>query len=131
MSSASEGAAGAGRSIPVEFPDGLVGLPDLVGFTMAKVPDTAFFELQSRDEPAFGVVLARADDVRPGMSDALNARGLVATTDDLLVILAVHGEPPSVTANLAGPIVLGADGRARQLVLEDPDYPLRAPVAAG
>jgi flagellar assembly factor FliW len=130
MSSASELPV-AGRSIRVEFPDGLVGLPDLVGFSLAVVPETVFYELVSSDEPAFGVVLARADDVRPGMSEALGARGLVGATDDLLVILAVHGEPPAVTANLAGPIVLGVDGRGRQLVVEDPDYPLRAPVAAG
>ena len=130
MSFASQPPAPA-QSIQVVFPDGLVGLPSLVGFTLATVPETALYELLSRDEPAFGVVLARADDIRPGMSEALGARGLVDASDDLLVILAVHGEPPAVTANLAGPIVLGTDGEARQLVLEDPDYPLRAPVAAG
>ena len=48
----------------------------------------------------------------------------------VLAILAVHGEPPAVTANLAGPLVLDMDkATARQLVLEDPEFPLQAPVA--
>jgi flagellar assembly factor FliW len=35
-----------------------------------------------------------------------------------------------VTANLAGPLVVDLDSAtARQLVLEDPDFPLQAPVS--
>jgi flagellar assembly factor FliW len=46
------------------------------------------------------------------------------------VLLAVHGEPPKVTANLAGPLAIDFDGLCgRQLVLEDPGYGLREPIA--
>ena len=112
----------------VAFPDGLVGLPDLVEFGLAPVADSPLFELVSRDDPSFGFVAARADDVSPGMSATLTERGLADPADDVLVLLTVRDDPPVVTANLAGPLVLTADGVGRQLVLEDPAYPLRAPV---
>ena len=48
----------------------------------------------------------------------------------MLAILAVHGEPPAVTANLAGPLVIDMQkATARQLVVEDPEFPLQAPVS--
>jgi flagellar assembly factor FliW len=59
------------------------------------------------------------------MSGELAGRGLTAEGAEVLVLLAVHGDPPAVTANLAGPLVI-EDGLGRQLVLEDPTFPLRA-----
>ena len=57
-------------------------------------------------------------------------RGLIAEGEWVLAILAVHGEPPAITANLAGPLVIDmATATARQLVLEDPEFPLQLPVA--
>ncbi len=111
------------------FPDGLVGFPDLRGVTLADVEGTAFVELRSDDDPDLGFVAASADDIRPGMTDELVARGLAPAGSVLLVLLSIHGDPPQATANLAGPIVVDAGtATARQLVLEDPTYPLRAPI---
>lgn len=112
------------------FPDGLVGLPALVHHRLTTVPETALFELVSDDDPAFGFIAATADNVKPGTTDRLLERGLVAEGEWVLAILAVHGEPPSITANLAGPLVIDiAKAVARQLVLEDPDFPLQVPVS--
>jgi hypothetical protein len=77
-----------------------------------------------------GFIAASADSVKPGTTDLLRQRGLVDDGEWVLAILAVHGEPPAVTANLAGPLVVNMDSAtARQLVLEDPEFPLQSPVA--
>ncbi len=111
------------------FPDGLVGFPKLRRFTLRDVDETAFVELQSDDEPDLGFVAASADDIRAGMTAELTDRGLVPAGSVLLVLLSVHGDPPRATANLAGPIIVDpAAATARQMVLEDASYPLRAPV---
>ena len=87
-------------------------------------------EIVSLDDPAMGFIAAPADNVKPGITDLLRERGLVSDSEWVLAILAVHGEPPGVTANLAGPLIVDTKkATARQLVLEDPEFPLQAPVA--
>lgn len=114
----------------IDFPDGLVGLPALVRHRLSAVPDTALYEIVSNDDPAIGFIAAPADDVRPGTTDRLRERGLIGEGEWVLAILAVHGEPPAVTANLAGPLVIDmVKATARQLVVEDPEFPLQAPVS--
>jgi flagellar assembly factor FliW len=114
----------------LEFPAGLVGLPELVGFAFEPIEGTVVHELVSLDDPTFRFAAANADDVRPGITADLIGRDLVPEGAQVLVLLAVHGDPPSVTANLAGPLVVDQAGIGRQLVLEDADYPLRQPLAA-
>ena len=114
----------------ITFPEGLVGLPALVSYRLVSVPDTTLFEIVSTDDPVIGFIAAPADDIRPGTTGRLKEKGLVAEGEWVLAILAVHGEPPGVTANLAGPLVLDMEkATARQLVVEDPDFPLQVPVA--
>ena len=108
------------------FPEGLVGLPQLVRHSFGVVPDSALYELVSREDPTIGFIVAPADDVKPGVTENLRVRGLVHDEEWVLAILAVHGEPPFVTANLAGPIVVDtATATGRQLILEDPEFPLQ------
>jgi len=114
----------------IVFPDGLVGLPNLTRHRLTAVPDSALYEIVSLDDPAMGFIAAPADNVKPGITDLLRERGLVGDSEWVLAILAVHGEPPGVTANLAGPLIVDTKkATARQLVLEDPEFPLQAPVA--
>jgi flagellar assembly factor FliW len=111
------------------LPDGLVGLPELARFRLERIDDGPLLELVSADEPAFRFTIVPADDVRPDLRPALVERELASVQDHILVILSVHGEPPTLTANLAGPIVAGPDGIGRQVVLEDPAFPVRASLA--
>jgi hypothetical protein len=114
----------------IVFPDGLVGLPALVRHRFHAVPDTSLYELTSEDDPTMGFIATWADSVKPGMTDLLRERGLVSEGEWVLAILALHGEPPTITANLAGPLVVDMDkATARQLVIEDPEFPLQVPVA--
>lgn len=110
------------------IPDGLVGLPALTRFSVAPVDDGPLLELVSLEEPAFGILAISGEVVRPGLAELLRERGHLGAGEQVLVVLSVHGDPPSVTANLAGPIVLDGDGMGRQLVVEDEDLPVRAPV---
>lgn len=113
----------------IVFPDGLVGLPSLTRHRLTSVPDSALYELVSSDDPTMGFIATSADNVKPGTTDRLRTRGLVTEGELVLAILAVHGDPPSITANLAGPLVVDmASATARQLVLEDAEFPLQAHV---
>jgi flagellar assembly factor FliW len=114
----------------IDFPDGLVGLPGLVRHRLSAVPDTALYEIVSNDDPTIGFIAAAVDNVKPGATEILLERGLISEGEWVLAILAVHGEPPAVTANLAGPLVIDMDkATARQLIIEDPNFPLQAPVS--
>jgi flagellar assembly factor FliW len=114
----------------ITFPEGLVGLPSLVHHRLSSVPQTALYEIVSDEDPTIGFIAASADNVKPGTTDRLRKRGLVGEDEWVLAILAVHGEPPAITANLAGPFVIDMKmARARQLVIEDSEFPLQVPVA--
>jgi flagellar assembly factor FliW len=119
-----------GAPAEIVFADGLVGLPQLVRHRLAAIPETALYELASLDDDAMGFIAAELDSVKPGATAILRERGLVEGEEWVLVILAVHGEPPEVTANLAGPIVIDMkSAKARQLVIEDSEFPLQAKVS--
>jgi flagellar assembly factor FliW len=120
----------ASAAAEIVFPDGLVGMPALVRHRLSAVPETALYEIVSDDDPAIGFIAATADSVMPGSTDRLRERGLVGEGEWVLAILAVHGEPPAITANLAGPLVIDMKkATARQLVIEDPEFPLQVPVS--
>jgi hypothetical protein len=108
------------------LPEGLVGLPDVRCLDAVPIAGGQFVELLSRDVPGLGWLAAAADDIRSGMTDRLRENGRVQEDEVLLVFLASHGDPAVVTANLAGPLAVASDGAARQLVLEDSRYELRA-----
>jgi hypothetical protein len=105
--------------------EGLVGLPDSKILDVFPIAGGDFVELVDRDEPGLGWLAASAEDARAGMTDALREAGRIVEGEVLLVLLSSYGDPPTVTANLAGPIVVAPDGRARQLILEDARYGLR------
>lgn len=110
----------------LSLPRGLVGLPDVRSLESVPIAGGQFVELLDPEDPSLGWLAAAADDVRPGMSAALRATGRLGADDVLLVLLASHGDPAVVTANLAGPLVVAPDGETHQLVLEDSHYELRA-----
>lgn len=125
----------AGRTQPavprrLELRAGLVGLPELRSFDVRPVGPDGLLELLSLDDPAFGFAATDCELVRPGLTAQVVEATQAAPEASVLVLLAAHGEPPTVTANLAGPIVVMPDGTAQQVVLEGPSFPLRAPVAA-
>lgn len=118
--------------IPAELilPKGLVGMPGVRLLDVAPVDETVV-ELVDPVEPGFGFFAAAGEDVRPGLTADLAQAGHAGPGDAVLVLLSITGTPASITANLAGPIVVAPDGTARQVVLEGADHLLRFPVPVG
>jgi flagellar assembly factor FliW len=112
----------------IELAEGLVGLPSARSFELRPVPSGGIVELVSLDDPELGFVAAPADAVRAGYTSELVAAGFAGPDGAVLVLLAIHGDPPAVTANLAGPLVVAPDGSSRQLVLEGTQFPLHQPL---
>lgn len=118
------------------FEDGLVGCPDWKTFELEPdVAGRAIHLLRCRDVE--GVALYAADpftivpDYEFEIADPdAEALELSDPRDALvLVVLTIHEEPPQVTANLLGPLVVNVTtGRGRQLVLGASEYSVRHPV---
>ncbi len=115
------------------FEEGLVGCPTWRHFVLE--PDAAGPAIQLlRCLDVEGVALYVADpftivpDYEFEIADAdAEALELSDPRDALvLVVLTVHTQPPAVTANLLGPLVVNVrTGRGRQLVLGSSDYSVR------
>jgi flagellar assembly factor FliW len=112
----------------ITFNDGLLGFPGQRRFALLETaPDGVFFWLQSVDAPDLAFVVcdplafvaeyqpnARVDDLR-----ALSIRDAA----DCQVFVIVNKVDGWLTANLLGPLVIGASSRlGRQLVLSDKRY---------
>jgi flagellar assembly factor FliW len=112
------------------LPEGLVGLPDAQRFRVEPLDGGPLLTLDALDELPLSFVAAPLELVDAAALARLDERGVIPPGGRVLVLLSVHGDPPVLTANLAGPILIEADGAtARQVVLEDPAFPLRAPLS--
>lgn len=115
----------------LRFPDGLLGFPQAQRFAlMQHGPDPVFFWLQSVDDPALAFVvcdpLAFVPDyqvpIRRDVLEALEMHGV----EDSQVLVIVNKSDGYFTANLLGPLVVGASSlTGRQLVLADRRYGTR------
>lgn len=110
------------------LPGGLIGLPEITSLIVRPDGDGSLIELVAAAGDGLGFAAVAADAVVPGYAEDLAERSVTRRGELILLLLAVHGEPPVVTANLAGPLAVEPDGTARQLVLDD--QPLRAPIGA-
>lgn len=118
----------------IRFADGLLGFPEHRRYALIQTAtDPVFFWLQSLDDPALAFVVCdpatfvsdyrapiRADDVA-----ALGMDGL----GDCQVLVIVNKVEDQLTANLLGPLVIGANSLlGKQLVLGDKRYSTRHPL---
>lgn len=111
------------------FGEGLIGMPDLRRFAFHSMDDSPFCLLDSLDDPDFGFVCVEAESLREGLGAELRKAGGVVDEQRMYVLIAVHGDPPAMTANLAGPLAVDpSTGAGRQIVLEGDAFPLRAPI---
>jgi len=109
----------------INFPEGLVGLPDLKRFIIIDHKDTPIKWLQSIDDPDMAFIVASPDIITTGYSidlDKTVKQNLRAEDNNdivVLVILRVSGE--EIIANLQGPLIINANNmRGAQIVLEPP-----------
>jgi len=115
----------------ITFKDGPLGFPNHQRFALIQTsPDPVFFWLQSADDPTLAFVvcdpLAFVPDYQvPIRRDDVEALQLADLTDcQVLVIVNKVGD--QLTANLLGPLVIGAHSLlGKQLVLSDKRYSTR------
>jgi flagellar assembly factor FliW len=121
------------------FPEGLVGCADWRRFKLIQEPQMAPLALlRSEDIPGLSLIVADPWLVHPGYAPTLDeadrlALGAGAGAElQWLAVLNVQAEPPAVTANLLGPLVVNkATGAARQVILSQSGYPAAHPLATG
>ena len=117
----------------IVFDEGLIGCPDWKHFVLE--PEAAgpvIQALRSLDntEVAFFAVdpFTIVPDYEFDVPDADAAALELADPGEALVLalLTIHDEPPGVTANLLGPLVINVrTGRGKQLVLASSEYSVR------
>ncbi|MDP9377750.1 MAG: flagellar assembly protein FliW [Actinomycetota bacterium] len=117
----------------LEFPAGLIGLPSTRWTLVTVDPDSVFLWLQSLEDPAlalpvtnpwlffpdFSVELPNSDVERVGTDDPSQVQ--------VLVTVRASSEKSEMSANLRAPIVIYG-GRGHQIISEDKDAPVRAPL---
>jgi len=123
----------------LQFPRGIVGLPDARRFVLLhdEGSPAPVSWLQSLDDPALAFLVCDPTAFFPDYEIELTPaeRALLALEDvrDALVrvILAVPEDPAEITANLRGPIVIHSETRTGvQLVLDGAEHSAREPLLA-
>jgi len=115
----------SGGTLSLTFPTGLIGLGTFTAWTLRAV-DGGFLEMVADDEPALGFIVVPVEALSTEAAAKIRATGQIAEGEVAIAMLALHDE--GVTANIAGPIVIGDGGLGRQLIIEDEALPLRFPV---
>ena len=117
------------------FEPGLGGFEELRRYALIAEPDSPVEWLQSLDDADVSFALLEPFLFRPDYLFELpdrdaEALGMHEAADALVrCILTLSEEPAQITANLLAPLVLCRRTHlARQVILQDPDLPLRAPI---
>ncbi len=115
----------------ITFGEGVLGFPDLKKYALIQTsPDPVFFWLQSVESPSLAFVLcdplAFVEDYNvPIKAEEVKALDLSELTDCQVFVI-VNKVDGHLTANMQGPIVVGAKSLlARQLVLSDKRFSTR------
>lgn len=114
----------------------LPGFPDQRQFALVSLDDTGLLcQLRSLDDPAlrFLVVppMAFFPDYAPEVGDDVVADLEIRSADDVIVLLVLTAGKSleHTTANLMAPVVVNTvTRRASQVILDDPDLPIAAPL---
>lgn len=122
----------------IEFPNGIIGFPDLKHFTIIfdeEKGSGSIKWLQSIEEPGFAMPvmdpLIVAPDYNPAVDeDLLKSIGEIDPEQLLaLVTVTVPSDITKMTVNLKGPIVINAKERkACQVIVEGDQYVVKFPV---
>ena len=118
----------------ITFESGLLGFPEHRRYALIQTsPDPVFFWLQSIDDPGLAFVVCDplafvADYQVPVRRDDVDALKL-GDLNDSQVLVIVNKTGGQLTANLLGPLVIGAQSlHGKQMVLSDKRYDTRHPL---
>ncbi len=122
----------------IELVHPMPGFPDYRRFALVKLDDDGVLcQLRSVEEPDLRFLVMPPvpffPDYAPEVDDEVVADLGIESADDVVVLLVLSaGESlASTTANLLAPVVVNtANRRASQVILDDPDLPIAAPLVA-
>lgn len=122
----------------IEFPNGIIGFPELTEFTLVHDKDKgadSIHWLQSIQEPGFAMPvmdpLIVYPDYNPEADDELfNVLGEIIPEELLvLVTVTVPKDLTKMTVNLKGPIIINVTSRkALQIIVEGDEYKVKFPI---
>ena len=122
----------------IQFPNGIIGFPDLTDFTLVHDEDKgteSIHWLQSIQEPAFAMPvmdpLIVCPDYNPEVDDELlDVLGKIVPEELLvLVTVTVPKDLTKMSVNLKGPIVINAaEKKALQVIVEGDEYQVKFPI---
>ncbi|MFS0892960.1 flagellar assembly protein FliW [Microbacterium sp. 179-I 3D3 NHS] len=110
------------------------GLAPHVDFSLAPVDGAeGLFALRAVHDEGLRLYLVDPQSVvsayAPTLSDEQVAELALTSPDDAMVLVVAHPSSEGVSVNLLAPVVVNRrSGAAAQVILEDQDYPLRAPL---
>ena len=117
----------------IELVEGMPGFPQLRSFALVRLDEAGLlYALRSVEAPEVRFLVVPPapffPDYAPELEDATAARlGLAGAEEALLLLVVTPGErPQDATVNLLAPLVVNSrTAAAAQVVLGDPDLPLR------
>ena len=122
----------------IEFPNGIIGFPDLKRFTLMfdeEKGSGSIKWLQSIEEPEFALPvldpLVVCPDYKPMVDKEEVTKIGDLAEDDLLILVTVTvpHDLSKMTVNLMGPIIINSkDMKASQTIVENEDYPVKFPI---
>ncbi len=122
----------------INFPNGIIGFPDLKRFTLmhdGEDENVAIKWLQSVEEPSFAMPvmdpLMVCPDYKPKV-DIKDVTEMGELNEDELLVLVTVTVPHDLTkmsVNLMGPFIINvSDMTAVQTIVENEDYPVKFPI---
>ena len=122
----------------IQFPNGIIGFPDLTEFTLVHDEDKgteSIHWLQSIQEPAFAMPvmdpLIVYPDYNPEVDDELLGVIGEIVPEELLVLVTVTvpKDLTKMSVNLKGPIIINAvEKKALQVIVEGDEYQVKFPI---
>ncbi len=124
----------------INFPNGIIGFPDLKKFTLMHdekdEPSASSIQwLQSIDEPGFAMPVLDPLIVCPNYNPEVESSKIEEignlTDDDILVLVTVTvpHDLTKMTVNLMGPFIINVkEMKAVQAIVENDNYPVKFPI---
>lgn len=119
----------------IEFPNGLIGFPEIRRFILMDYKDTSLKWLQAIDDPDIAFIVTQPMELFPDFSVKVenSIKNLldIKNEEDVVTLAILRVEEENVTANLQGPLVINSlNKRGVQMVVEDPRYSCKTPLHA-
>lgn len=121
----------------ISFPYGIPGFPQLTRFIYIDrgEQDGPFAWLQAVDDPDVAFIIVNPTIVKPDYQITIAEQDIAdidladASEAEVFVIVSIRSELKDATANLCAPVIINVPKRkGKQIVLDNPDYPIRYPV---